>query len=573
MDADAVRERAATLPDEPGVYEFRADRTLYVGKAVSLRDRVRSYADPRSDRIAAMVARATEIDVVLTDTETQALLLEANLIKRHQPRYNVRLTDDKSYPLVEVTDHDCPRIGITRDPEEGATVYGPYTSKSDLETVLKAVREICGLRTCSDHEFARRDRPCLDYEMGLCSAPCTGAIDPEDYREDLTRAERFFEGATGAIADPLRERMDDAADRAAFERAAGLRDRLEAVEAFHGGDGGTVTSGPGRATDVIGVDASGAEAAVAVLHSDGGRVVDRERVTVETPDAVGPGAVVSAVVTQYYADRAVPDRLLVSHPPDRDLDDFLASTGIDLSAPTEGRGGRLVDLAVRNARQPHGDSQAGAALASTLGLDDCTRIEGMDVSHAGGDSVVGSDVLFVDGASEKRGYRRKRLSDGNDDPAHIAELATWRAERALAGRDDRPDPDLLVIDGGHAQLDAARDALDRVGWTPPTIALAKGEERVITPDRSYDWPSDDERWRLLARVRDEAHRFAVSYHRTLRDEVSTSLEAIEGVGPVLRARLLGRFGSVAAIRAADREELCAVEGVGPATADRLARAL
>ena len=236
MDAAAVRERAADLPAEPGVYQFQdGDTTLYVGKAVDLRDRVRSYADPRSGRIRGMVDRADAVDFAVTDTETQALLLEANLIKRLQPRFNVRLKDDKSYPLVQFTDHPVPRIEVTRDPEEGATAFGPYTNKGRVETVVKAVRETYGLRGCSDHKYSDRDRPCLDYEMGLCTAPCTGEIDPETYREDVVAARRFFEGETGALADPIRREMETAAEREEFERAANLRDRLEAVEAFHGG--------------------------------------------------------------------------------------------------------------------------------------------------------------------------------------------------------------------------------------------------------------------------------------------------------------------------------------------------
>lgn len=234
MDATGVREAADVLPREPGVYHFVADRVLYVGKAVDLRDRVRSYADPRSARIAQMVERAESIEFSVTDTETQALLLEANLIKRHQPPYNVRLKDDKSYPLVQLTDHPVPRIEVTRDPEEGATVYGPFTDKGRVETVVKALRETYGLRGCSDHKYEGRDRPCLDYEMGLCTAPCTGEISAVDYAEDVESVERFFGGETGVLADPLRREMAAASEAQEFERAANCRDKLEAVEAFHG---------------------------------------------------------------------------------------------------------------------------------------------------------------------------------------------------------------------------------------------------------------------------------------------------------------------------------------------------
>ncbi|PSQ65076.1 MAG: excinuclease ABC subunit C, partial [Halobacteriales archaeon SW_9_67_24] len=204
MDRASVRERANDLPREPGVYQFRDDdATLYVGKAVDLRDRVRSYTDPRSRRIARMVERSVEIEPAVTDTETQALLLEANLIKRHSPRYNVRLKDDKSYPLVQLTDHEFPRIEITRDPDPGATAFGPYTERGRVETVVKALRETYGIRGCSDHKFAGRERPCLDHDIGLCTAPCTGEIGEEEYVGDVESVERFFEGSAGILADPL----------------------------------------------------------------------------------------------------------------------------------------------------------------------------------------------------------------------------------------------------------------------------------------------------------------------------------------------------------------------------------
>ena len=212
MDESTVRERVSDLPREPGVYQFLNDdgAVLYVGKAVELRDRVRSYADPRSERIRQMVDRARTIDFAVTDTETQALLLEANLIKRHQPTYNVRLKDDKSYPLVQLTDHEFPRIEITRDPDEAATVYGPYTDKGRVDTVVKALRETYGVRGCSDHKFANRDRPCIDYDIELCSAPCTDEITHENYIEDTESVKRFFEGETGVLLDPLQRAMEEA---------------------------------------------------------------------------------------------------------------------------------------------------------------------------------------------------------------------------------------------------------------------------------------------------------------------------------------------------------------------------
>jgi len=591
MDADAVRERAAELPTEPGVYQFcDGERVRYVGKAVDLRDRVRSYVDPRGERIRRMVAGADRIDVAVTDTETQALLLEANLIKRHRPRYNVRLKDDKSYPLVQLTGGEFPRIEVTRDPAEGATVFGPFTDKGRLETAVKAARETYGLRGCSDHKFANRDRPCLDHDIGLCSAPCVPGtdIDHPTYLADVESVERFFEGETGILADPLEREMERAAADEEFERAANLRDRLESVRALHG-EGSAAVAAEGRHedsdrerhVDVLGVSVEGSRATVARLHSEDGKLVDRERHTLDAPEGERGGAVLAAFVAQYYAERELPDALLCSdHPEDDDLEAWLDREGVALRVPGAGREATLVDLALKNARQRDRADDEGRALADALGLDGVDgrvdrieRIEGFDVSHAQGKSAVGSDVTFVDGDPTKSDYRRKKLDEENDDYANMRALVRWRADRAVEGRDERPDPDLLLVDGGEGQLGAAQDALAAAGWEVPVVALAKEEELVVTPTGVFDWGDDAPHLHLLQRVRDEAHRFAVQYHRTLRDDVSTVLDDVPGIGPETRRRLLRRFGSVENVRSASRDELETVEGVGEATARTLAERL
>jgi excinuclease ABC subunit C len=595
MDGAELREHAGGLPREPGVYQFLAGGTvLYVGKAVDLRSRVRSYADPRGERIRRMVRDAEGIDFAVTDTETQALLLEANLIKRHQPRYNVRLKDDKSYPLVQLTDHEFPRIEVTRDPNEAATAFGPFTDKGRVETVVKALREVYGVRGCSDHKFSGRSRPCLDYDIGLCTAPCTDEIDRESYVADVESVKRFFAGETGVLADPLERRMEAAAQEQSFERAANLRDRLEAVRSFHEGRGEAVSSAESaRVVDVLGVATEGGRAIVARLHSEDGQLVDRDRHYLDVPDeGDGHAGVLGAFVAQYYAERELPDAILVPEDPaDDELREWLEGEGVDLRVPGAGREATLVDLAIKNARRSEGRRDAVGALAEALSIPRPERIEGFDVSHAQGRAAVGSDVLFVDGESETSGYRRKKLSDENDDYANMRALVRWRALRAVEGRDDRPDPDLLLVDGGEGQLAAARDALAETGWDVPVVALAKAEELVITPEgvsasaasggssqaqRSYgvqNWPDDAPHLHLLQRVRDEAHRFAVQYHQTLRDDVSTVLDDVPGIGPKTRTSLLRRFGSVEGIRGASPEELRSVGGVGEKTARTIAERL
>jgi len=573
MDANAVRETASDLPQEPGIYQFEtADGVLYVGKAVDLRARVRSYTDPRSDRIRRMVDTAEELDFAVTDTETQALLLEANLIKRHQPRYNVRLTDDKSYPLVQLTNHQIPRIEVTRDPADGSIAFGPYTDKGRVDVVVKALRDVYELRGCSDHTYANRDRPCLDFDIGLCSAPCTNEIDQQSYADDVESVRRFFEGETGILSDPLEREMNSAAQSREFERAATLRDRLDAVRAFHDDAGGTVAdAGDERIVDVLGVASTGERATVARLHAERGQLVERDRHGLSVPASSSEEAVprvLSAFIPQFYAERPLPDAVLVSEQPgDEDLRRWLDAEGVDLRVPGAGREAKLVDLALKNARRRAGEPEEVAALGDELGIDAPARIEGFDVSHTQGTAVVGSNVTILDGSPEKADYRRKKLTDRNDDYANMRALLEWRGARAVEGRDDRPDPDLLVIDGGKGQLQAARDALEAADWNIPVLALAKAEAVVFTPERRYDWADDAPQLLLLQRVRDEAHRFAVRYHQTVRDDVSTVLDELPGVGPALRRRLLRRFGSVDGVRAASVEELRGVPGVGEQTAD------
>ncbi|WP_136600578.1 excinuclease ABC subunit C [Salinigranum halophilum] len=578
MEPNEVRARANDLPRQPGVYQFLdGDATLYVGKAVDLRSRVRSYADPRGERIRRMVAAAETVDVAVTETETQALLLEANLIKRHQPRYNVRLKDDKSYPLVQLTDHPVPRVEVTRDPEPGATVFGPYTDKGQVETVVKALRETYGLRGCSDHKYSGRERPCLDYEMGLCSAPCTGEIGEDAYGEEVESTVRFFEGETGVLADPLRREMEAAAQSQEFERAAHLRDRLSVVESFHGGGEEAVSSRRDeRTVDVLGASVEGDRAVVARLHAERGQLVDRSRHHLDAPEGsdAATAALFSAFLPQYYAERDLPDTVLLSErPDDEDVIAWLEAEGVAVRVPGSGREAKLVELALKNARRTDGEPDGVGELGAALSIPRPERIEGFDVSHAQGRAVVGSDVCFVGGDSDTASYRRKKLSEGNDDYLHMHELVAWRARRAVEGRDDRPDPDLLLVDGGRGQLDAARAALDEVGWDVPVVALAKEEEVVVTPERTYDWPPDHPGLHLLQRVRDEAHRFAVQYHQTLRDDVSTVLDDIDGVGPATRKRLLRRFGSVDAVRMASLDDLTDVPGVGEKTARTLSERL
>ncbi|HET7323311.1 MAG TPA: excinuclease ABC subunit C, partial [Halococcus sp.] len=473
---------------------------------------------------------------------------------------------------------EYPRIEITRDPTPGATAFGPYTERGRVETVVKALRETYGVRGCSAHKFAGRSRPCLDHDIGLCTAPCTGEISREEYIADVESVERFFEGETGILADPLSREMERATEEQNFERAANLRDRLQVVKSFHEGGGEAVSAQTDEQwVDVLGAVLEGERATVARLHSEDGKLIERDRHTLSVPDdnEEGVGGVLAAFIVQYYAERSLPDALLLPERfSDDELDAWLESESVAVRVPGAGREATLVELALKNARRGRGKENGTAALADALGIESANRIEGFDVSHAQGRAAVGSNVTFVDGQSEKSDYRRKKLTDENDDYANMRALVAWRARRAVDrasghARDDRPDPDLLLIDGGEGQLNAAREALSEVGWDVPAVGLAKREERVVTADGEFVWPDDAPERHLLQRVRDEAHRFAVQYHQTVRDEVKTVLDDVPGIGPQTRKRLLRRFGSVDSVRAASAGELRSVSGVGEKTAETI----
>ncbi|MFB6253906.1 MAG: excinuclease ABC subunit C [Halobacteriaceae archaeon] len=577
MESSAVRKYAADLPDEPGVYQFlttngNKENILYIGKALNLSERVQSYADPRSDRIAQMVTEADRIDIAITDTETQALLLEANLIKRHQPRYNVRLKDDKSYPLIQITDHQYPQIQITRDPDESAMVFGPYTNKTTVEFVVKAIRDVYGIRGCSDHKFRNRDRPCLDHDLGLCTAPCTEEITTDTYLTNVAAVTDFLRGDTQRLLDPLTSAMEQAANEKAYERAANIRDKIQAVKALHGMESAAV-SGDEESTqvmDILGISRKQTSAMIARLHSENGQLVERSRHSVAIPKSnQSINEILSAFIPQFYAERSVPDIVLIpDEPTDDNLLAWIQEQDGQIRTPQDDRESTLLELATKNANRWVDQPNELQALSQAIGVDEITRIEGFDISHSHGKDVVGGNVVFTNGSPEKKGYRRRKLPAENDDYANMKKLIRWRANRSQEGRDTRPDPDLLLIDGGKGQLTAAQTALEATDWNRPVIALAKNEEIVYTPEDEFNWKNEPQ-LHLLQRIRDEAHRFAVAYHKSLRDDIESALDEINGIGPERRNQLLRRFGSIDRIREATKEELTEIEGIGPSTAEAI----
>ncbi len=599
MDAPSlIARKLATLPDRPGVYLWKGRRgeVLYVGKAKSLRDRVRAYVsgDPAgTPEQEALRRQLRDLETIIVPSEAQALLLENNLIKEHQPRFNIRLRDDKSYPQIAVTlGEPFPRVLVVRRVTlPGARYFGPYTDVATLRQTLRVVRRLFTVRSC--HYALPEDspeRPCLDYHIARCRAPCVGYQSRAEYARMIEDVLVFLEGDTVAVRARLRERMHEASGRQDFERAAQLRDvlrwleqveRPQAVELVGGGN-----------ADAIGYARDGDDACGAIVRVRAGRVIAREHRFLEHVEGVSDGAVLSAFLVRYYLPLdARATRVLLPLPPD-DLPVIeQLAPGTSWRVARQGTAAELVQLADQNARHlldslliEAFDIEERAAdpvyaLGRDLGLAAVPRsLVCVDVSTNQGRDTVGSLVWFEAGRPRKAEYRRFRIRGTStpDDYAAIHELVT----RYLGRRRDEgaPIPDLLVVDGGRGQLGAARSAAVALGFaTLPIASLAKREEEVFLPDRAEPLrlPRRSPGLRLLQRVRDEAHRFAVTYSRKRRQQrtITSELLAIPGVGSARRRALLERFGSLAGVRSATAQEIAALPGFSWRLAERILQRL
>ncbi|HEX9436606.1 MAG TPA: excinuclease ABC subunit UvrC [Candidatus Limnocylindria bacterium] len=630
---ERLSAQAAGLPGSPGVYLFKdaRGRVLYVGKADVLRDRVRSYFGPSLEvRHVRMVERAERVDHVVTGSIAEAFLLEANLIKQHRPRYNIRLKDDKSYPYVKVTlGEDFPRILRTRQlGDRTARYFGPYANAKAVDDSLDLLQKLFPYRTCKLTIVAGEDgrgrtvppsalpggRPCLLYHLKRCTAPCVGKDTAEAYRAAIDRSVLFLEGRYGPLARELRSEMGASSERLEFERAAELRDHLRAIERTH--ERQEVHAYEGEDLDVFGVAVEGGDAAVQIFRVRDGTIVGRDHFFLEGSEDAPIGEVLGSFVRQYYSAATELPREVVTATAIADADAFAAfaqerrGKRVDLVVPQRGRKRRLVELATRNAEDAlrqervrwladRGKTQEALvqlydALREHLDLEGPPkRIECYDVSHVQGTDVVSSMVVFEDGRPAKQQYRRFRakVSDRNDDFANMRDTIRRRFARQAKGEGDAwPTPDLIVVDGGKGQLGAALAALSDLGQLQiPVMGLAKerrlsedGEvrlkpEEIFVPERGDPVPlaPGSPAYHLLQRIRDEAHRFAVTYHQNVRSRraVRSVLDDVEGVGPARKRALLRKFGSVKAMREASAAELAAVAGVGSALADRIKKAI
>ncbi|HWN07255.1 MAG TPA: excinuclease ABC subunit UvrC [Steroidobacteraceae bacterium] len=585
------------LPERPGVYRMldAEGRIIYVGKARSLRSRVGSYfrADQLQPKVQALVRVIADIEVTVTNSDTEALLLEHNLIKSHRPRFNVILRDDKSFPYVHLSAHEFPRLSFYRGSRKlPGRLFGPYPSASAVHETLNQLHKLFRLRSCKDTFFANRTRPCLEYQIGRCTAPCTGLIDAATYARDVESAAMVLDGRARDVTVRLGADMDRAAERLDFERAALLRDQLAALTDVQARQ--VVTRArAGTDTDVIAVAEQGGAFCVALMFVRGGQVLGTSTFFPRAPISDQP-EVLSAFLAQHYLERDAPPRIYVSHAVE-DAEtlavSFTARSGrrVRIAIARRGYPQRWVALALQNAAnalQMREATQAGLAeqfeeLRLFLGLDGpLSRIECFDVSHTQGEATNASCVVFTPEGPLKSDYRRYNIEgvERGDDYGALRQALSRRYRRRK--QESLALPDLLLVDGGKGQLEQALAVLKELELSIAAVAaVAKGADRRVGQERVFlagrdgtsILPPDSKALHLIQRARDEAHRFAISGHRRkrARSRQTSMLEAIAGLGPARRRALLRHFGGLQGVLRAGVEDLGRTPGIGPALAQAI----
>jgi excinuclease ABC subunit C len=590
-----LEDTLTRLPDRPGVYLYKdaKGQVIYVGKAASLRSRVRSYfqeSRARDAKTDALVKHVRDLEYVVTDNELEALMLEANLVRKHRPRYNIILRDDKHYPFLRLTtDEPFPRLLVARRVKnDGATYYGPFYPATAMRETLRLARQLFPLRTCSIVIDGRLERPCIQYAIGRCNAPCTGWETAEGYAKTVRDVQRFLEGRDEDLALDLTRQMEEAAGELRFERAGVLRDQIQSLKKVR--ERQKIISTDEVDQDVVGVVRQGGEACVELFFVRKGRLVGQEAFFFDKVAGWSDGEVLSAFLRQFYRKdvRPAPEVLVSEAVADADLVtewlSGLAGRRVQLVAPQRGSKREFVAMAEQNAAialqnrlLARGNRQhvVQEDLRLALGLPGPpNRIEGYDISHVQGTEQVGSLVVWENGEMKKDDYKRFRIKTvaGSDDFASLAEVLRRRFSRAL--EDGGVLPDLVLIDGGRGQLNAGVVTLQDLGldWIP-VVALAKQREEVYRPEEADPVVLEPTSPALqtLQKVRDEAHRFAVTYHKKLRARrtIQSVLDAIPGVGPTIRTELLKGLGSARRVREASVAELAVVPKVTPKLAQRI----
>ena len=584
MNLDTVQEKLRTLPDAPGIYIMRDARgkVIYVGKAVVLKNRVRQYfqsSKSHGAKVTAMVAHIADIETIVTANEVEALILECNLIKKYRPRYNVLLKDDKSYPYLKLTAEDFPRIVLTRRViRDGSRYFGPYTSGLAVKETLQLLRKIFPLRTCTSFH----KRPCLEFHIKRCLAPCAEKISREDYMRLVNAAEKFLEGRTAAVERELAAQMSEAAESLNFERAAKLRDVLLAVRKV--AEKQKIVSDVGD-VDAIGLARLDGATCVQIFFVRDGKVIGRENFQLNGAADESDVQAVMAFIKQYYsrAEISAAEILLPVELPAADVKLLSAWLNVKIVTPKRGVKRGLVDMANQNAAKFLSEEAARHQLqvAQTFGAVEelrtllklptlPRRMECFDISHIQGAETVASMVVFTDGAPDKRSYRRFKIRSAEGKPDDFLSMREVTSRRY--GKISEL-PDLIVIDGGQGQLSAALEIIRGAGLQTPVIGLAKQFELIFVEGSSVpiELPRDSQALKLMQRIRDEAHRFAITYHRKLRRarNLKSALDDVAGIGVKRRTALLKKFGSLAAIKAASIDELLAVPSMTRNAVDAL----
>jgi excinuclease ABC subunit C len=587
------------LPDRPGVYMFRDElgRIIYVGKAINLKNRVRSYFQNTRNhavKVKIMVEQIADLETIITGSELEALILESNLIKKHHPKYNIRLRDDKQYPYVRIDVQDnFPRITIARQiKKDGARYFGPYTSVGAVYETLRLLKKLFPLRTCKRKIGEDIGRPCLNYHIKRCLAPCDDKIDQTSYHQMIKEICLFLEGRQDDLVKSLRQRMLEAAENTNFEHAAKFRDQIRAIEKVVEKQHIIVPDASDQ--DAIGMGRSHLGACIQVFFIRSGKLTGRDHFLLEGEEDATDREVLTGFIKQYYMRAAfIPKEILLP----MDIDDealisqWLAErrgTKVSLQIPKRGTKRELVGMATENAQEvleqqharlEHHESQTMGAvreLQTYLGLErEPLRIECFDNSNIQGTDPVSSVVVFEGGKPKKDDYRRFKIKtvEGADDYATMQEAVYRRYKETRT-----PLPDLIIIDGGKGQLHAAREILYRLGLADiPTYGLAKEFEHLFVEGNPEPiiLPRHCAALYLVQRIRDEAHRFAITYHRQLRRKrnLASLLDEIEGVGPKRRKALYEYFGNIDSIKKASLEELAKVPGISPILAAKISAGL
>ncbi len=633
---DLFEHRLRVTPEKPGVYIMKdaQNTVLYVGKANILRNRLRSYFGSltgQPPKIRRMVSQLADFEFIVTDTEAEALILENTLIKRYKPHFNARLKDDKTYPYLKIDlTEDFPRVYITRQvAQDGARYFGPFATASSVRQTMDLIKKLFPYRSCTKTITGKDPRPCLEYYIHRCVAPCSGLATREDYAQVIRQVMLFMEGNTEAVTRELRRKMSAAADEMQFERAAVLRDQIRGIDRVVEEQQVKVEANPGGDTDIIAMAQGANETWVEVFFIRRGKLIGRDHFFMEGTQDEGPELVMSHFIRQFYQSALViPPTILLQHAPeDRELiRDWLKERrggALQLICPQRGQRKKLLDIVAENAVQGLAQhrvkwlnnsdviQQAMGELQEELSLPALPlRMECYDISHVQGTNLVGSMVVFQDGRPKPAHYRRFQIKTvaGVDDYASMQEmlrrrfkrLADARSEQQLAGPpppdDDNADnptdggqggrsgaawgipPDLVIIDGGKGHLSAALEVLLELGLDDlPLAALAKENEWLFVPHTSEPiaLPRQSQGLYLVQRIRDEAHRFAITYHRHLRSKSSlrSSIDLVTGIGPKRKRMLLRKFGSIQGIKDAPVDEIAAVPGLTRSLALRLKQTL